>query len=643
MTEAAALALDRMRDAVVARALTPFVGAGFSSAATEGAACASWRGLLLNGIEVCDQVVSPLPPGWVDRMKDYLDNADVFSYLAVADEITRRLRAVRGGRDFNSWIDKTVGTLRATPSGRKLVKAVCDLGDIVVTTNYDNVIEEAQGWQSFTWTDNEYAQTAARGNQAVLHLHGDARKPHSIILGSADYERFDGKELTQVLNKSLFASRRFLFVGCGDGLNDPDLAPLIDFLNRVMPEEDTEHYILVRGDQLRQHIQYPLSPMIVPIAYGGSFRHLTPFLAKLAEGKEISTSQAPKIYEQPAGTALLDLASRAQDKLQRALDALERAMRAMGRVERRGAMPREMETWEDYVDQETVHRQLAASVTDPAAHLDSCLVRVVLEFESAEIDVGRLTAAQFTEHAARLGPMIETVAELEDQSGLLLTRVTEALDDLKARTKLCSDYQIPHKILKRVFKSIDQTNVIAISLKGGLDRLRPDHQIENTPALPSASQRPDLYMAAVEQSPAAEPDFQRVPVLGNAAAGRPIPIAGEDPEYLYVALPDQYVHRTDVFAVKVKGDSMSGDRLLDGDYVIVVQDTEPNNGAMVLILVEGIAGVEEGEAIVKRWRRDGATIRLESSNDDFEPIVLEPDSRAIIQGRVIGIVRWHSP
>jgi hypothetical protein len=294
MTEA----LDRLREAMEGMSPpTPFVGAGLSLAATGGATHASWRGLIADGIEVCERVVSPLPPGWAGRMRDELTYGDVISFIAVADEVTRRLRAVRGGREFGYWIRRTVGGLRPTPEGEKMIEAVRSLGKVIVTTNYDTLIEDVQpGWRASTWTDDDYSY-AVRRTQIVLHLHGVAGKPDSIILSSADYERLSLGELSQVFSKSLFTSSRFIFIGCGDGLSDPDIAPLIDFMNRSMPEESTEHYILVRGGQLRGLNERPLSPLIVPVAYGDRFEDLTPFLQKLANGQQIDTSQDPKFYQ----------------------------------------------------------------------------------------------------------------------------------------------------------------------------------------------------------------------------------------------------------------------------------------------------------------------------------------------------------
>jgi repressor LexA len=128
-------------------------------------------------------------------------------------------------------------------------------------------------------------------------------------------------------------------------------------------------------------------------------------------------------------------------------------------------------------------------------------------------------------------------------------------------------------------------------------------------------------------------DFVRaVPVLGEVAAGNPRDADGNIREYL--TLPAQYLPIGDVFVLDVKGDSMIGDGVLDGDQVIVVQYPEPRgNGEMVAALVGD-------SATIKRLWRDKEFYRLEPSNPDFEATIIYPEDRAAIQGRVVGVLRW---
>jgi repressor LexA len=296
-----------------------------------------------------------------------------------------------------------------------------------------------------------------------------------------------------------------------------------------------------------------------------------------------------------------------------------------------------MDRW-DYRDQKDVHEQLAASVIDPAAHLESSSAEVVRVFENAANYIGRLTAPQFAEYAAELKPMSDTVSKIENLSGQLLSSVKEVRDDLRARTKLCADYRIPHETVSRAHESIVHASSIATSLGEGLDRLQEVHTAEKPRVSRAAPERRNLYMVSSEQSEPAEPDVRFVPVLGKVAGGPLILTSGEDLEYM--PLPAEYAHRDDAFAVKVKGESMREDGVHDGDYAILVPEPEPKDGEMVVAVAEGVEGTEDDNAAVKRVRLEGEVIRLISSASDVEPIILTQDNSPIFY-RVIGLMRWH--
>jgi hypothetical protein len=136
--------LKRLRAAMAGnRPPIPFVGAGFSSAVTGGEPCATWRGLLLDGIGVCAEKAPELPEGSADNREAMLNEGAADSYILVADEIRKHLGPVRDGWEFRSWLEGTVGSLQPKGAGEKLIAAVRALGKIVVTTNYDTLIEQA--------------------------------------------------------------------------------------------------------------------------------------------------------------------------------------------------------------------------------------------------------------------------------------------------------------------------------------------------------------------------------------------------------------------------------------------------------------------------------------------------------------------
>lgn len=128
-----------------------------------------------------------------------------------------------------------------------------------------------------------------------------------------------------------------------------------------------------------------------------------------------------------------------------------------------------------------------------------------------------------------------------------------------------------------------------------------------------------------------------VPVLGRVAAGQPLLANGED-LIEFVPLPARYVHGTEIYMLEVRGDSMIGDGILDGDYVIVDHSQEPREDEIAVILIDD-------EATIKHIKYEGTSIRLVSSNPDksnpeFKDQTYDESDRPSIQGKVIGLARW---
>jgi repressor LexA len=132
------------------------------------------------------------------------------------------------------------------------------------------------------------------------------------------------------------------------------------------------------------------------------------------------------------------------------------------------------------------------------------------------------------------------------------------------------------------------------------------------------------------QNPSAEKNVDYLPLLGNIAAGKPI--FAEENIQEYVPVSAQIMGKTKgQFLLKVKGDSMTGDHIIDGDTIIIRVQNSAENGDIVAALVGN-------EAVVKRfYRRDDGVIELRSSNPLYEPIIA--GTSLVIQGIVIAIYR----
>lgn len=125
---------------------------------------------------------------------------------------------------------------------------------------------------------------------------------------------------------------------------------------------------------------------------------------------------------------------------------------------------------------------------------------------------------------------------------------------------------------------------------------------------------------------------QRIPIVGHVAAGAPI-LAQENIEG-WVTVSGVRESQT-VFALHVRGDSMTGAGILDGDLVIVRQQPVAEDGDIVLALID------EQDATIKRLRRHGGRVTLQPENPAHEPLTL-PADRVQLQGKVIGLRRDYS-
>jgi repressor LexA len=124
-------------------------------------------------------------------------------------------------------------------------------------------------------------------------------------------------------------------------------------------------------------------------------------------------------------------------------------------------------------------------------------------------------------------------------------------------------------------------------------------------------------------------DMRRVPLLGLVAAGHPIEpfTVHED-----ITLPEDWLGRSQTYALRVRGESMIDEQIRDGDLVIVEARETARNGETVIALVDG-----EG-VTVKQYQREGARVRLQPANPSVPPLILE-EERVRIQGVVIGVLR----
>jgi repressor LexA len=123
-----------------------------------------------------------------------------------------------------------------------------------------------------------------------------------------------------------------------------------------------------------------------------------------------------------------------------------------------------------------------------------------------------------------------------------------------------------------------------------------------------------------------------VPILGYIAAGRPIE-PHTDPNAA-ISIPSAFVSgKKRTYVLQVRGESMIEEQIRDGDFVVVEQTEDAQNGDIVVALLNN------GMATLKRFFRETTRIRLEPANVKMNPIFVK---RVKIQGRVVGLIRKYS-
>ncbi|MBA4320205.1 MAG: repressor LexA [Flavobacterium sp.] len=123
-----------------------------------------------------------------------------------------------------------------------------------------------------------------------------------------------------------------------------------------------------------------------------------------------------------------------------------------------------------------------------------------------------------------------------------------------------------------------------------------------------------------------------IPIVGKVAAGTPI-LAQENIEGTLTVDKTLVGQRNNVFALRVKGNSMIDADIKDGDFVVIQQQPQVNQGEIAVVLIDN-------EATVKKFYQEGDKIKLQPENESMPPIIIDPKEKEVsIIGKVKGVIR----
>ena len=104
----------------------------------------------------------------------------------MAEQITVKLGGPSGG-ELKRWLRETVGALRVRHPD--VPQALAELGVPLLTTNYDDILEDATGLRALDWRDTADVERVLRGeDRAIVHVHGYWQRSENLVLGVRSYD-----------------------------------------------------------------------------------------------------------------------------------------------------------------------------------------------------------------------------------------------------------------------------------------------------------------------------------------------------------------------------------------------------------------------------------------------------------------------
>jgi repressor LexA len=204
-------------------------------------------------------------------------------------------------------------------------------------------------------------------------------------------------------------------------------------------------------------------------------------------------------------------------------------------------------------------------------------------------------------------------------------------------TGISPSYEEMKKSLNLKSKSGIHRLISALEERGFIKRLAHKARALEVLKLPETASVNDIYNSFSPSvikggldSENEKKNMNEIPVLGKIAAGTPIEAIQN--EVSKISLPEELNKNGDHFGLKISGDSMIEAGINDGDTVIVKRTNTANNGEIVVALID------EHEAMLKRIRKKGKIVALESANKNYETKIFGPD-RVKVQGVLVSLYR----
>lgn len=270
----------------------------------------TWPGLLHYGLQYMyerrDSFNTPqkqLYDLYSEQLADHRQELDTQDLIAIADFVKRRMED-HNYNQLSNWLKLSFGHLYVNYIEGEDIQILAAMerlrtgGARIMTTNYDDIIERYCKTYAILPSQRAAMHDFFHGNaDGILHVHGLWRNDQSAVLDAVSYRDTTSNLSLQFALRSLFQSPAVLvFIGTGNGLDDPNFGDLLDWAKKEFRSAH-RHYVLVRdGEHVKDE------SVLSPIYYGRDFTDLPPFLDSIISANP-ETLELPFNGSIPSGNA----------------------------------------------------------------------------------------------------------------------------------------------------------------------------------------------------------------------------------------------------------------------------------------------------------------------------------------------------
>lgn len=285
-------AVEDLRQAISRKKAVLVVGAGITKAISKPSGCATWSELLNFAVNYFEDEpeYNEMSASTVKLMVDAAKK-DPRYVLNACDTISSTLGGKESGR-YRTFFRDAFDRMEANDTSQTLIDAIRAIDAPIFTTNYDTVLDSSLGRSSATWLDEFKAgKIIRRESRDVFHLHGKWDEPTSIIFDSVDYNTITNSDAAKSIRDSIGMLESIVFIGCGEGLNDPHFSALWDYLAPLRALHG-QHYLLALTDDVSNFKELHDKDVVRPVPYGNSHSDLGVFLKGLVTSTAVSDQSA---------------------------------------------------------------------------------------------------------------------------------------------------------------------------------------------------------------------------------------------------------------------------------------------------------------------------------------------------------------